>query len=77
MKVSARITSKALSLEADSGVVWEEKHVVSDVDRTERKRSHREQGEKTRIGNVVRDIHHECGRVGRLKYTENYKGQEG
>jgi hypothetical protein len=77
MIVSARTTSKTLSLEADSGVVWEEKQLVNDVDRPEKERSHSEEGEKTRIGNVVCDIHHECGRIERIKYRGIYKDQEG
>ena len=40
MKETARITSKMLNLEADSGVVWEEKQLISDVDHLERDMSH-------------------------------------
>jgi hypothetical protein len=59
MKVSAKTTSKRLSLEADSGVVWEEKQLVNGVDHPEKDKPHREEGKKTRFGYVVCDIHHE------------------
>jgi hypothetical protein len=34
---------------------------------------HREEGEKARLGQVVRGIHHEREGVERLKYREIYK----
>jgi hypothetical protein len=58
MKESARAVSKTIR---DSGVVCEDKRLVSDVDHPERnlKRPHRVEGWGTRIGHVVRDIHHD------------------
>jgi hypothetical protein len=72
MKETARITSKMLNLEADSGVVWEEKQLISDVDHLEKDMSHREEGVKTRFGQVVRGIHHERKKEERIKYTERF-----
>lgn len=42
-----------LILEADSGVVWEEKHLISYVDHPEKGCPHREEGVKARLGQVV------------------------
>lgn len=42
-----------LILEADSGVVWEEKHLISYVDHLEKECPHREEGVKARLGQVV------------------------
>jgi hypothetical protein len=58
MKESVRTTSKTLNLEADRGVFWEDKLLVSDVDRSEKEVAHREEG-KTRFGYVVCNIYHE------------------
>lgn len=43
MKERARITSKRLSLEAGSGMGWEEKQLVSDADHPEKGRPHSEE----------------------------------
>jgi hypothetical protein len=69
-KDTARTTSKMLRLEAVSGVVWEQ--LISDVDHPEKEMPHREEGEKTRLGQVVRGIHHERDEAERLKYREVY-----
>jgi hypothetical protein len=71
-KETARTTSKMLILEADSGVVWEEKHLISCVEHPEKESPHREEGVKARLGQVVRSMHHERKRVERLKYREIY-----
>jgi hypothetical protein len=59
MKESTRAASERLSLEPDSGVIYEKIILVSEVDHPERRRPHRVYGCGTQIEYGVCDVHHE------------------
>jgi len=57
-KESATSTTKTQSLDPHSGVVWERERLVSKGGSSLRKWPYRDEGEKPRVGDCVRDIHH-------------------
>jgi len=73
MKKSARTTSKMLSLETDSGVVWGTSLSAVVDHHPMKETSHREEAEKSHVGDAVCDIHHGSIRRMAIEYTENYK----
>ena len=61
IKRSVMIASNTLSLQEDRGRgVFEGKHIISGVGagHPSKKRPHRDEGKKTHVRHVIRDIHH-------------------